>query len=60
LCPEEMEDRDDPPCPNHDWLHNFVCYRDFIRENFGLYHPPGDYVALRAENLRRTKAAEKK
>jgi hypothetical protein len=55
-----MEDRDDPPCPNHDWLHNFVCYRDFIRENFGLYHPPGDYVALRAENLRRTKAAEKK
>jgi hypothetical protein len=34
--------------------------RDFIRENFGLYHPPADYKALRAENLRRSKAAEKK
>ena len=31
--------------------------RDFIRENFGLYHPPGDYRALRAENLRRTQKA---
>ena len=28
--------------------------RDFIRENFGLYSPPGDYRALRAENLRRS------
>jgi hypothetical protein len=63
LCPKEMEDREDPPCPHYDWLHNFVgCvgYRDFIRDNFGLYAPPADYAALRAENLRRTKAAEKK
>ena len=28
--------------------------RDFIRDNFGLYAPPGDYRALRAENLRRS------
>jgi hypothetical protein len=33
--------------------------RDFIRENFGLYSPPADYAALRAENLRRSKAAQK-
>ena len=26
----------------------------FIRENFGLYSPPGDYAALRRENLRRS------
>ena len=32
-------------CPN---------VRDFIRDNFGLYRPPGDYVALRRENLRRS------
>jgi len=31
--------------------------RDFIRENFGLYSPPADYKALRAENLRRTQRA---
>jgi hypothetical protein len=31
----------------------------FIRENFGLYSPPADYAALRAENLRRSKAAQK-
>jgi hypothetical protein len=29
--------------------------QSFIRKNFGLYHPPADYVALRAENLRRSK-----
>ncbi len=28
--------------------------RDFIRDNFGLYAPPGDYVSLRRENLRRS------
>lgn len=28
--------------------------RDFIRDNFGLYSPPGDYAALRRENLRRS------
>jgi hypothetical protein len=32
-----------------------VSLQRFIRENFGLYHPPGDYKALRAENLRRAK-----
>jgi hypothetical protein len=26
----------------------------FIRDNFGLYAPPGDYLALRRENLRRS------
>jgi hypothetical protein len=31
--------------------------QDFIRKNFGLYHPPGDYKALREENLRRTQRA---
>jgi hypothetical protein len=31
--------------------------RDFIRDNFGLYSPPGDYKAIRAENLRRTQRA---
>lgn len=31
-----------------------VTLQRFIRENFGLYHPPGDYRAIRAENLRRT------
>jgi hypothetical protein len=34
--------------------------QDFIRKNFGLYHPPADYKAIRAENLRRTQRAEKK
>lgn len=29
----------------------------FIRENFGLYSPPGDYRALRLENLKRASAA---
>jgi hypothetical protein len=29
----------------------------FIRDNFGLYQPPGDHRALREENLRRTAAA---
>jgi hypothetical protein len=38
----------------------FTSVQNFIRENFGLYHPPADYKALRAENLRRSKAAEKK
>jgi hypothetical protein len=33
--------------------------RDYIRDNCGLYHPPGDYAALRRENLRRTAAAAK-
>lgn len=33
--------------------------RDFIRDNFGLYHPPGDYRALRAENLRRTEISRR-
>ena len=28
--------------------------RDFIRDNFGLWHPPGDYAALRRENLCRS------
>lgn len=28
--------------------------RDFIRDNFGLYSPPGDYAALRRENIRRS------
>jgi len=27
--------------------------RDHLRANFGLYHPPADYQALRAENARR-------
>lgn len=26
----------------------------FIRDNFGLYAPPGDYRSLRRENLRRS------
>ena len=34
--------------------------RDFIKDNFGLYAPPADYAALRAENLRRTRAAQKR
>jgi hypothetical protein len=33
--------------------------RDYIRDNVGLYHPPGDYAALRAENLRRAARAAK-
>ena len=30
-----------------------VSLQRFIRDNFGLYAPPGDYAALRRENLRR-------
>jgi hypothetical protein len=33
--------------------------RDYIRDNCGLYHPPGDYAALRRENLRRTAVARR-
>jgi hypothetical protein len=50
--PPGIEEEEVPDCP--------PSVRDFIRENFGLYHPPADYKALRAENLRRSKAAEKK
>jgi hypothetical protein len=31
-----------------------VSLQRFIRDNFGLYRPPGDYAALRRENLRRS------
>ncbi len=31
-----------------------VSLQRFIRDNFGLYSPPGDYAALRRENLRRS------
>jgi hypothetical protein len=36
-----------------------ISVQRYIRENFGLYSPPADYAALRAENLRRSKAAQK-
>jgi hypothetical protein len=52
-----------PPDLDEEWrelLLNTAGVQAFIRENFGLYAPPADYAALRAENLRRTKAAEKK
>lgn len=54
-----MDNSDLPPELQEDrivWvelLHR-VTVRDFIRDNFGLYSPPGDYRALRAENLRRS------
>jgi len=54
-----MDNSDLPPELREDrvyWveiLHR-VTVRDFIRDNFGLYSPPGDYVALRRENLRRS------
>ncbi len=35
-------------------LNQPASVRDFIRDNFGLYAPPGDYVSLRRENLRRS------
>ncbi len=31
-----------------------VSVQRFLRDNFGLYSPPGDYAALRRENLRRS------
>ena len=31
-----------------------ISLQRFIRDNFGLYRPPGDYLALRRENLRRS------
>jgi hypothetical protein len=37
----------------------YYSVQRFIRDNFGLYAPPADYAALRAENLRRTRAAQK-
>jgi hypothetical protein len=58
-----MDTRDLPPeLPAEEvWDEMLVrtSVRDHIRDNFGLYAPPADYAALRAENLRRTKAAEK-
>jgi hypothetical protein len=52
-----MDDPDDIPPELHDWLHNVIGYRDFVRENFGRYYPPADYKAIRADNLRRTQRA---
>lgn len=57
-------DDDDPPTPwtvegiAHDCLQS--SFQRFIRENFGLYRPPADYVALRRENLKRTAAANRR
>jgi hypothetical protein len=31
----------------------------FIRDNYGLWHPPADYAALRRENMKRTAAANR-
>lgn len=55
------EERDDPP----DWADEIArefshaSLQRFVRDNFGLYHPPGDYKAIRAENLRRTEISRR-
>jgi len=45
-------------CPVPDFLRQIgvperLSVRDHLRANYGLYHPPADYQALRAENARR-------
>lgn len=51
-----IEDPDDPPLLAREIVRecSATSLQRFIRENFGLYSPPGDYVALRRENLRRS------
>jgi hypothetical protein len=55
-----LEPLDKLPADEREELARVTGLQDFIRDNFGLYAPPADYAALRAENLRRTRAAEKK
>lgn len=57
-----MDDSDLPPELREDriaWAELLYrsSVRDFIRDNFGLYRRPGDYRALREENLKRTEKA---
>jgi hypothetical protein len=59
LCRSNLEPLDKLPADEREELARVTGLQDFIRDNFGLYAPPADYAALRAENLRRTKAAEK-
>jgi hypothetical protein len=49
LPPELQEDR----IAWVELLHR-TSARDWLRDNFGLYAPPGDYLSLRRENLRRS------
>lgn len=54
-----MDDSDLPPELREDrvaWAELLYrsSVRDFVKDNFGLYQPPGDYRALREENLKRT------
>jgi hypothetical protein len=61
LCLEDVDKKDLPAELQDDDIASLLqqcpSVRDFIRENFGLYSPPADYKALRAENLRRTQRA---
>jgi hypothetical protein len=63
-APQEVDKQELPPELQDEDTLNLLqqcpSVRDFIRDNYGLYRPPADYAALRAENLRRTKAAQKK
>jgi hypothetical protein len=62
-APQEVDKQELPPELQDEDTLNLLqqcpSVRDFIRDNYGLYRPPADYAALRAENLRRTKAAQK-
>ena len=57
LCPKCVEPFDTLPSEQQDVLLRACGFHEFVRLNFGLYHPPGDYKALREENLRRTQRA---
>ena len=49
----EVDELDDLPPDERDLFQRASGFQKFVRENFGLYSPPADYKAIRAENLRR-------
>jgi hypothetical protein len=59
--------RHDDDEPMHPWTVESIAheclqssFQRFIRDNYGLWHPPADYAALRRENLKRTAAANRR
>ena len=53
FCEKVTELQELPP-DEQDEILRVTGFQEFVRLNFGLYAPPGDYRALRAENLRRS------
>lgn len=51
-----IDDPDEPPILAREIVMECTAInlQRFIKDNFGLYSPPGDYRALRAENMRRS------